>query len=178
MITTIILAGTLQQITTAETTLLTYMRQEEKLALDVYNTLGKTYAIRIFQNIGNAETKHSEFVRQLLIEFKLPDPNVGLTPGKFKNQELQKFHDELITKGKKSLNDALLVGATIEDRDIFDLDKSITETKNQKILNVLNELKRGSENHMRAFYRQLKNRGVTYTPQYIKPDQLDKIIYN
>lgn len=176
MITTIILAATLTQLTPAEVDLLTYMRQEEKLALDVYNTLGKAHSSRIFQNIAKAEAAHTESVRQLLIEFKLPDPNRDLTPGKFKNQELQKLHDDLVTKGKKSLNDALNVGATIEDKDIFDINKSMTETKNQKIITVLNELKRGSENHMRAFYRQLKNRNITYRPQFIKQAELDKII--
>ncbi|MFM9873479.1 MAG: DUF2202 domain-containing protein [Fimbriimonadaceae bacterium] len=176
MITTIILAAALTQLAPAEVDLLTYMRQEEKLALDVYNTLGKAHLMRIFQNIARAEAAHTESVRQLLIEFKLPDPNRDLTPGKFKNQELQKLHDDLVTKGKKSLNDALNVGATIEDKDIFDINKSMTETKNQKILTVLNELKRGSENHMRAFYRQLKNRNITYRPQFIKQAELDKII--
>lgn len=176
MIASILLAATFQTLTTAEVKTLTYLREEEKLALDVYTELGKTHSMRIFQNIARAETQHTESVKNLLIEFKLPDPAANTKPGEFRDPELQKLYITLIAKGKKSLVDALQVGATIEDKDIFDLDQSLKSTTHPKLTATLNTLKSGSENHMRAFYRQLKNRSITYKPQFISQTTLDRII--
>jgi len=176
MITSIILASTILQLSVNESRTLTYLREEEKLALDVYTALGKTYNSRIFQNIARAEQSHTDSIKALLIEFKLPDPAATSKPGEFKEQDLQKLYNSLTTKGNKSLNNALTVGATIEDKDIFDLNVAIKETQNPKLLTTMNELLRGSKNHMRAFYRQLKNRSITYKPQFIKQSELDEII--
>ena len=176
MITTLFLAATLQSLTPAESKSLTYLREEEKLALDVYTELGKTYNMRIFTNIAKAEQRHTDSIKSLLVEFKLPDPAATTKPGEFKDKELQNLYTSLVTKGKKSLNDALNVGATIEDKDIFDLTKSIKETKNEKLLTTMTQLLNGSKNHMRAFYGQLKNRNIEYKPQYITKQELESIL--
>ena len=75
-----------------------------------------------------------------------------------------------------SLIDALTVGATIEDLDIYDLLKAVGRTDKVDILAVYQNLLKGSRNHMRAFVGQLGQRDVTYVPQYISQEQFDEIV--
>ncbi|MFZ2832269.1 MAG: DUF2202 domain-containing protein, partial [Minisyncoccia bacterium] len=89
---------------------------------------------------------------------------------------MQKLYDELVAKGTKSTIDALIVGATIEDLDIFDLDTLKKETTKQDILVTYNNLQKGSRNHMRAFTRNINAKGGTYTAQYITGDAYQLII--
>lgn len=176
MITTIIALAFTQSLSNSEINALSYLREEEKLALDVYTELGNTWNLRIFKNISKAEAQHMSSVQQLLVEFKIPDPIANPKAGVFTNTELQKLYTSLIKQGKASEIEALKVGAFIEDKDIFDLRKANLETKNEKIKMTYKTLLQGSENHMRAFYRQLKNRSVTYKPQFISEKELSQIV--
>ena len=72
--------------------------------------------------------------------------------------------------------DALVVGATVEDLDIYDLNKLSTQTDNKDILTVYENLIRGSINHLRAFVRQIERNGGEYSSQYMSQSDYDKII--
>ena len=93
-----------------------------------------------------------------------------------KNRFDQKLYNDLIEKGSKSLIDALEVGATIEDVDIFDLEKLNTKIKNEDIRKLYEQLICGSENHMRAFTGHLKFRKSSYTPQYLSQKRFNSIV--
>ena len=82
----------------------------------------------------------------------------------------------LLAKGEESLMDALTVGATIEDVDIYDLNNYLIQADNMDIVFVFGNLKKGSENHMRAFVRQLNLYGLDYTAQYISQEELEAIL--
>ena len=99
-----------------------------------------------------------------------------LPEGKFKNQNLQKLYNELTAKGKVSEIEALKAGATIEDVDIYDLQRLTKETQNQDIANVYKFLECASRNHLRAFSRNLEMRNANYVPQYISKTDYEKII--
>jgi rhodanese-related sulfurtransferase len=159
-----------------ERTGLLYMYEEEKLARDVYTTLGNTWGIRIFANITESEKTHMAAVGRLLERYNIPLPMVGDTVGTFHDTNLQTLYDTLISRGKESQVEALTVGALIEDLDIADLDRYMQETQNTDIKAVYAELQRGSRNHLRAFTRQLNARGASYEPQYISRDTYDAII--
>jgi hypothetical protein len=47
---------------------LIYMREEEKLARDVYIVLGDKWGLRIFQNIAKSEQIHTDMVKNLILE--------------------------------------------------------------------------------------------------------------
>jgi len=132
-----------------------YIREEEKLAYDVYQTLGDKWAIQSFQNISNSEERHQSKVVMLLTKYGLEDKAKNLEVGKFNNSILQKIYTELVLVGEKSLLDALYVGATIEILDIKDLDKMIEETEKQDLEQVFENLKSGSQNHLEAFKKQI-----------------------
>ena len=154
---------------------LVYMREEEKLARDVYITLFGMYENKVFDNISKAEQQHMDRVLTLLEKYNIEDPSIeGI--GKFSNETLQKLYNDLIEQGSLSEIDALMVGATIEDVDIYDLDEFTAKTTDPDIITLYNALNCGSRNHMRAFIRQLTNLGVTYTPQFISQEHFDSII--
>ena len=152
------------------------MREEEKLARDVYNTLYVKWNIPIFTNIAKAEQTHMDAVGLLIERYNLDDPIKTDVPGKFENEELQKLYNSLTEKGSASLTDALTVGATVEDLDIADLEKLIAQTDNDDIKIIYQNLNKGSRNHMRSFYSQLERNNSGYKAQFISSDYLNKII--
>lgn len=141
-------------LTPAERDGLIYMREEEKLARDVYLALYAKWNVPIFNNIVRAESQHMAAIKALLDRYGIPDPAAGKAPGQFTNPQLQSLYNELVAKGNTSLPDALAVGVTIEKVDIQDLETRLGETSRWDIQRVLNNLLRGSQNHLRAFQRQ------------------------
>ena len=130
----------------------------------------------IFQNIAESESRHTLAVKTLLDKYKIDDPVMSDSIGVFTDPELKKLYTDLVTLGNKSLKDALIVGATIEDLDIYDLNIRLQETDNDDIRCVFDNLKRGSENHMRAFMNQLIRNGGTYKARYISQLEMDLIL--
>lgn len=155
---------------------LLYMREEEKLARDVYSTLYDIWELNIFTNIAQSEQTHTEAMRDLLVKYEIADPVVDDTVGVFANQELQTLYNDLVARGATSLEEALTVGALIEELDIRDLQTEIDQSDNADIDLVYENLLRGSRNHLRSFMSQLTQRGVDYEPQYITSSELDQII--
>lgn len=169
----------LESLSAAEIEALNTMREEELLAKDVYVLLYSVYKTPVFNNISKSETQHTLAVSALLQKYELSDPAKNHVAGVFVNPALQALYTSLVAKGSTSLISAFTVGATIEDLDINDLHTHITnDIDNQDILFVFGNLERGSRNHMRAFNRQLKAKGVTYTPQFISQEYLNEIIAN
>ena len=153
---------------------LRWMREEEKLAHDVYVALGETWGIRAFENIAAAETTHGEAIKTLLDRHGIADPAAGEPAGAFTDPELQALYSDLVARGRTSLVDALTVGALIEEMDISDLRDRATATPD--IALVYEDLERGSENHLRSFVRNLERRGSTYMPTDISVDEFESIL--
>jgi len=161
----------------AEAAGLAFMREEEKLAYDVYMALYAQWGTPLFQNIARSELTHTQSVKGLLDHYGLQDPSAGLAEGQFNDPELQALYDQLTQQGSQSLEDALMVGAAIEEIDILDLQERIDTTDELDILQVYGNLLAGSENHLRAFVSQLENRtGAVYQPQYLSAETYAQII--
>lgn len=133
---------------------LLYLIEEEKLAHDVYSVLYQKYGSQVFGNIIDSETSHQSQVLAALSARNISDPRLPEV-GKFKDPELQKFYDSLIEEGNKSLEDAYRVGVKIEEKDINDLSAQLGSTTDAELTKLLETLRSGSENHLRAFNRQL-----------------------
>ena len=155
---------------------LVHMREEEKLARDVYTAMSNKYGVQIFSNIYASEQTHMDALLQLLNKYEIVDPVGTNALGVFKNEALQSLYNSLITQGNLSILDAYKVGATIEDLDLYDLKVEITKVDNADILLVYQMLSKGSRNHMRAFYSNLRNLNGTYVPQFITQAEFDAII--
>ncbi len=152
------------------------MREEEKLARDVYLTLAEKWNLSIFANIAKSEQTHTNAVKALLDRYGIEDPVKDDTIGVFQSEEMQKLYNDLIAQGSKSLIDALKVGATVEDLDIKDLEDALKITDNEDIKIVYQNLVKGSRNHMRTFTRDIQTNGGTYEPQFISKEEYQKII--
>ena len=162
------------QITKSEKESLRYMYEEEKLAHDMYSVLSEKYNLPIFKNISKSETYHMSLVENLCLKY---DVNIKKNErGIFENLKLQKVFNQFKIQGEQNLIQALIIGATIEDLDIFDLTEYLNTDTNKEIKDVYQKLLCGSKNHMRAFIRQLKFKETTYTPKYIKNETLLKIL--
>ncbi len=155
----------------AEAEGLSFMREEEKLARDVYLMLYEQWGIRIFQNIAKAEETHMSAVAGLLERYGIPDPAADTAVGVFTNPELQALYDQLMEEGSQSLADALRVGALVEEVDIIDLEDYIDQTDNDDMLLVYQNLLKGSYNHLRAFTSTLeKQTGEIYQLQLLESE--------
>jgi hypothetical protein len=133
---------------------LLYMREEEKLARDVYNELQKIYGLKIFGNIAVSEQRHFDSIGTLISRYGLTDP--AQEPGIFLNGDIQQLYNTLIAKGNLSLKDALEVGVRIEETDIDDLETAMLATYRRDIDNVYSNLMAGSYNHLAAFESNLE----------------------
>jgi hypothetical protein len=168
-----IVAGDLNE---AEAAGILFMREEEKLARDVYLTLYDQWELATFKNIADSEQKHMDAIARLIDRYGLTDPVTGHDIGEFSDPDLQHLYDQLVAQGSASLEAALKVGAAIEEIDILDLEEYISATDNGDIQRVYENLNRGSENHLRAFVTELTNLGVDYSPQYLNSTAFDQIV--
>jgi hypothetical protein len=167
------------KLTEAEIEGIRFMREEEKLARDVYLTLYEIYPLRPFLNISKSEQVHMNAVKYLIDTYQLDDP-VGENPvGVFQNEALQELYNTLIERGSGSREEALSVGALIEEVDIIDLQAQLDSVaQNEEVIRIYTSLSRGSENHLRAFTGVLALYGVEYTPLKLTQEEYDRIITN
>lgn len=155
---------------------LLYMREEEKLARDVYLSLYDEWGLRSFSNIAKAEKRHMTSVLVLIDKYDLQDPVGNNAVGVFTNTDLQQLYEELYAAGTQSLISALQVGAAIEELDIYDLQRALAATNNEDVQMLYQNLIKGSSNHLRAFAQQLERRSASYSPVYLTPDEYQEIL--
>lgn len=160
-----------------ESQTLLFMREEEKLAHDIYIYAFEKYGLNIFQNIANSESSHVLSVLGVMETYQVSDPLSGSTvPGEFTDPILINLYSDLINRVDLSLNESILVGLLIEDLDINDLEIAISETDKLSISNLYANLECGSKNHMRAFYDQANAAEITYTPEFISQSEYSSIV--
>lgn len=164
------------ELTQDEIDALLFMREEEKLARDVYLTLYEKWDLILFNNIARSEQRHMDAVKTLIDRYGLEDPILGEV-GEFTNQDLQSLYDDLVIKGSQSISDALLVGGAIEEIDILDLQEGLKERTNPDVTRVFESLLRGSYSHLKAFVNTFNRQpGETYEPQYMTQNAFDEIV--
>ncbi|MEI2723085.1 MAG: DUF2202 domain-containing protein [Verrucomicrobiota bacterium] len=141
-------------LTATESSSILFMKQEEKVARDVYQVLYAKWGHVTFGSIAVSEQRHMDAVGNLIARYRLTDATPA-EAGKFTYPELQALYDELIVFGSQSLEDALAVGVLIEQTDIADLKEALKTTREKPIRNVFSNLLDGSYNHLAAFTRAL-----------------------
>ncbi|MFV0265814.1 MAG: DUF2202 domain-containing protein [Draconibacterium sp.] len=154
------------ELTEADFSGLLAMREEEKLAHDVYVTFFSEYSAAVFQNIANSEEAHMAAILNLINGYGLEDPAIDGV-GNFSNPLFAGLFVSLTEQGGASLEAALKTGAYIEELDIADLMAQLENTKNEDIQRVYGNLLAGSESHLRAFVNNLAAMGVTYAPELL-----------
>ena len=156
---------------------LLYMREEEKLAHDVYVTLYDLWGAPIFNNIASSEQNHTEMVLALLNQYGLADPAAGNAVGVFVNPDLQALYDDLVSQGSQSYEAALLVGGLIEEVDIADLRAELATTNVAAIEQVYQSLLSASGNHLNGFANSYESAtGNAYTAQLLSDADVAAIL--
>ncbi len=155
---------------------LRYLREEEKLARDVYRVLGQRWDLPIFENIESAEERHMARVGMLLTQRGIADPVTDDATGAFQDPSLRALFVRLTQRGSGSLVAALRVGAEIEELDIHDLEEKRARTSDPEVIRTYDLLACGSGNHLRAFMRQLRARGADYAPSHLSEERFRAIL--
>lgn len=133
---------------------LLYLIEEEKLAHDVYAVMHQKYGANVFGNILQSESTHQGRVLILLQTRNITDPR-STEVGVFRNQDLQDLYNQLIERGYKNVTEAYKVGVAIEEKDITDISTQLATATDEDVIATLEALRRGSENHLRAFNGKL-----------------------
>lgn len=143
---------------------LVFMRQEEKLARDVYTYLFGVYKTPIFRNIARSEQRHMDAIKVLLDRYNIPDPVEGMGQGEFQDPSFAELYRSFVEEGDKSLIDALNVGVQIEEDDIDQIQTALGVVDNKDITNVYLNLLKASGKHLKAFTNVLSKHGVSVGP--------------
>jgi len=146
-------------LSAAEAETLTFMREEEKMAHDVYLVMYEKWGAAIFANILASEQRHMDTMLKMLTKYGLPDPTAEMGTGEFANEDLQELYNELVARGSVSLNEAFQVGVDIENTDIIDLQNALAGTTRRDLRTAYTNLLEGSYNHLQAFEKALAAQG-------------------
>jgi hypothetical protein len=169
----------------AEETHLVFMREEEKLARDVYLTFAQLYPNQsVFQNIATtSEQTHTDVMRDKLAQYGIADPNpntnnlpssIGVFTGAAYGWYFTEKFYALTQQGMQSELAALYVGAFIEELDMHDIQKcptvivdtdpvintdtgcGLVYTDEKGLKSSYNSLIDGSESHLRSYVGQIE----------------------
>jgi hypothetical protein len=168
-------AAEVTSISEAEKVDLAFVREEEKLARDVYDEVASIGGPS-FDNVSSSEQTHMDKVKGLLDTYGISDPASGKAAGELQNDALRGLYGALVAKGKSTRVGALEVGCEIEELDLHDLQGVRDRSTKDDVRLVLDELMRGSRNHLRAFYGQLRSDGGAYVPKHVDQATFDGIV--
>ena len=154
------------------------MREEEKMARDVYMVMNEKWDHQVFSHISESEIYHMSQMKLWVDKFSLDDPfsRNNDKRGVFTDPSLQKLYNELIASGVQSKETAFRAGAKVEEVDILDLKAALAETSNADLQSTYKYLIHASENHLRAFVRNLEALGINYKPVMMTQKVFDEII--
>ena len=166
------------QLTDAEVNGILSLREEEKVAYDVYTVMFEKYESKVFKNIAENEKEHMNKIKELIDQFNLTDPIAGTIDqkGVFSNKKMQTMYDEMILGGNYGLLDALRAAARFEETDIVDLRKYLSSASDQSVINVYLNLESGSQDHLRSLVKYIEDEGISYKPSYLSKEDFDKIM--
>ena len=170
-------ASQIAPLSSAEVAGLVFMREEEKLAHDLYAAFYEIYGLQAFQNIAASELTHASAIQSLLGLYAISDPAGNTPAGVFVDPALQALYDQLLAQGERSLAEAIKAAAAVEEIDILDLQARLDQTAMLDIVQVYKNLEAGSENHLRAFVSLLKvQTNEVYQPGYLSAEEYQRIL--
>jgi hypothetical protein len=165
------------ELSVSEADGLAFMREEEKLAHDLYTELYDLYGLPVFANIARSESQHMQVVLELLDAYGLKDPAAGKLAGEFLDPTLQALYDDLLARARASQEEALRVAALVEETDILDLQQRMAQTDQADLVTAYGRLLQASGQHLRVFSGQIERlTGEEYAPQLMTADEYDRIL--
>jgi hypothetical protein len=132
---------------------LRYIREEVKLARDLYGALSDIWGLAVFENTAKSKQSLMNALSYLLTPYGVDGPTEDA--GKFADADLQELYSYLIDQGKVSRNKAVDVTILIEQTVIADINAVFLQTNAKDVHKVLILLMEGSENHLHELSRYL-----------------------
>jgi hypothetical protein len=132
---------------------LRYLREEVKLARDVYSALSDIWGMPVFENTAKSKQSLMNAVSCFLTPYGFDAPTEDA--GKFVDSDLQELYSYLIDRGKVSRSNAIDVTILVEQTVIADLNDVFLQTNEKDVYKVLTLLKEGSETHLHELSRYL-----------------------
>ena len=149
-------------LTAEETAALKFMREEEKLARDVYDQLYKKWNLVTFQNIAASEQTHFDALGTLLTRYSVADPAQGLAAGVLlESQALRPLQRVDGERDQVRPGRARSGRADRKRTDIADLESAIKGTTKIDVKRVYTNLMNASFNHLEAFETGCELLGVS-----------------
>lgn len=156
---------------------LVLMREEEKLARDLYLTFDEKWGGTTFASIASSEQRHMDAILRKLVKYQLPDPAAGNAIGEFTDDGLQTLYEKLLGDGLASELAALKVGGFVEEFDIVDNTEAAATATLEDLDRVYEALTCGSRNHLRAFAGRIVTlTGQPYVAQFLTQAEVDAIL--
>jgi hypothetical protein len=141
-------AGSLSQ---SEAAGLSFSRDEERMARDLYTYFADKYGTAPFAMIAASEQRHFDAVGVQLDRYGVDDPAAGEEVGHYADATVQKLYDRWKTQGSTSAGAAYQVGVALEKRDIADLTMRQDGTSRADLDCLYGHLEQASEHHLAAF---------------------------
>lgn len=148
--------------------------EEEILARELYSALGRRFPdIMPFRNIPRSEERHRKALAAVLRKegIALPKPENGR---RFVSPDLDAIYRKWLAEGRRSEKDACRVGVRLEEHDITDLRAAQVAFPKHK--EVFGRLEVASNNHLRAFHRNLVRRDGKYRAEALSQAGFDAIV--
>jgi hypothetical protein len=144
---------------------------------NTYTLFFTKWSQNVFKNIATSEATHMVSMLNLIEKYNPTDPVGANGTGVFLNDSLQALYNTLVLLGDASLVEAPKAGALVEEVDILDLQNAMDKiVDNDDIELVYKNPLAASYNHLNAFVKNMKTKGVTYVPQRLAQAEFDKII--
>ena len=139
------------QLTQQDAASILLLREEEKLARDVYLTLSEKWNVPVFKNIAQAEARHMSVMKMLVDRYGLEDPVKDDTVGTFTSPEFRQVVSG--TCGFRFRLAGRRIQGRREDRGTgYQGFAGFTgNVQSTDVRRVYQNLLRASENHLRAF---------------------------
>jgi hypothetical protein len=152
-----------------------FIWEEEKVARDLYSSFYQGTNLTIFADLARSEQRHMDQAGMLMDRYGLTAPATG-EPGVFSNETLERLYADLLARGRWSEEDALTAAVVFEEISIVDLEREISSARAEDVRVVYQGLLAGSRKHLRSYVRDLEDRRIRYTPEYLSPEEYREIV--
>ena len=146
------------------------------MARDVSLAMYNRWHNPVFLNAANAQQFQMDAMKALLDKYGIADPVADNTPGVFMDSHYTELYNTMVARGMTSMDHALSVGANLEDRTIYAMNTMMATTDNDDMMAVYQNMMVSSQNHMRAYVGMMEGQGMSYNPQYISHEEMERIM--
>ncbi len=153
------------------------MMEYEKMVRDVYAIMYEKWQTQAFENLGKKASAAMAAIKLLLDRYNLENPVKDATKvGDFKNVTLQKMLNAMVSKGDKSLKDALEACAEAEEMNMAKIENALKTCDSADLKLVYETLLNETIQMLKSIVYTLSIEGVTYKPKYLPIGNFDKLM--